>query len=105
LTTSADADSAATFRPPAGLRGRVVEEAGGKPLKSGVVTILGKYMTTTSINSDGKFTFAHLLPGSYDLRIESYEHFSLYETIVIGEENIDKDFAIRSSLSDVLEVK
>jgi len=105
LTVSADANDAGSFRPPAGLRGRVVEEAGGKPLKSGVVTILGKYLTTTSINAEGKFSFAHLLPGSYDLRIESYEHFSLYETVVIGEENIDKEFAIRSSLSDAVDVK
>jgi len=100
LAVSTDASNAGWFRAPAGLRGRVVEEAGGKPLKSGVVTILGKYMTTTSINADGKFIFPHLLPGSYDLRIESYEHFSLYETVVIGEENVDKNFAIRSSLSD-----
>jgi hypothetical protein len=89
-----------SFQLPAGLTGRVVEEAGRAPLKNGAVTILGPYTTTTSINSNGKFVMPHLLPGSYDLRIEVFEHFTLYETVVIGEENVEKEFAIRSSLSD-----
>lgn len=90
-----------SFQLPAGLTGRVVEEAGRAPLKNGAVTILGPYRTTTAINSDGKFVMPHLLPGRYDLRIEVFEHFTLYETVVIGEENVEKEFAVRSSLSDV----
>jgi hypothetical protein len=105
LSETTGASGPGSFRSPAGLKGRVLEAAGGKPLKGGSVTILGSYMTTTSINADGKFIFPHLLPGRYDLRIEAYEHFTLYETVVIGEENVEKAFAVRSSLSDDSEVR
>jgi protocatechuate 3,4-dioxygenase beta subunit len=105
LSETTGATGPGSFRSPAGLKGRVLEAAGGKPLKGGSVTILGSYMTTTSINADGKFIFPHLLPGRYDLRIEAYEHFTLYETVVIGEGNVEKSFAVRSSLSDDSEVR
>ena len=105
LTVSAGTSGPGSFQLPAGLIGRVVEEAGRAPLKGGSVSILGPYRTTTFINADGVFIMPHLLPGSYDLRIEAFEHFTLYATVVIDANNVEKVFAVRSSLSDGPEVK
>jgi hypothetical protein len=82
-----------------GLYGRVVEEADSTPIPHGSVTILGRTRTTISIDPDGKFAIPHLLPGSYDLRVEVFEHFTRYETIVIDDQDIHVDLAVRSNLS------
>jgi hypothetical protein len=65
----------------AGLYGRVIEEADGRAVPQGSVTVLGRTRTTIPIGRDGKFDLPHLLPGSYDLRVEVYEHFTRYETV------------------------
>ena len=83
----------------AGLFGRVVEEADGRSVSQGSITILGRTRTTLPIGPDGKFDLPHLLPGSYDLRVEVYEHFILYETVVIDDRDIHVDLAVRSNLA------
>lgn len=80
-----------------GLTGRVIEEEGGTPLNRGSVTILGKTMSTFPIDAEGRFTIPHLLPGSYDLRVEAYEHFTLNQTVIIGDQDVGMDFTIRSN--------
>jgi len=96
---STGAAGASGTRPLAGLLGTVVEADSGKPLNRGMVTVLGQSMATISIGTNGQFIIPHLLPGSYDLRIEAFEHFTLYETVVIADEEKHVDFKIRSSLS------
>ena len=83
---------------------RIVEEADGKPIPHGSVTILGRTRTTISIDQDGKFFIPHLLPGSYDLRVEVFEHFTRYETIVIDDQDIHVDLAVRSALATAEEI-
>ena len=80
-----------------GLFGRVIEEEGGMPLTHGAITVLGRTMATISIDADGHFTIPHLLPGNYDLRVEAFEHFTLYQTVVIGDEDMHVNFPVRSN--------
>jgi hypothetical protein len=80
-----------------GLYCRIFEEADGKIIPHGSVTILGRTRTTISFDNDGKLFIPHLLPGSYDLRVEVFEHFTHYETIVIDDQDIDVDLAVRSA--------
>jgi len=80
----------------AGIYGRVLEEDNGQPIGKGVVTIMGRTMLTLTIN-DGKFELPHLLPGSYDLRMESFEHFTLYETVVVSDEDVRREFRLLSN--------
>ena len=94
------AGSQSSFRSLAGLVGHAVEEDGVKPVSKGIVTILGQTMSTISIGSDGQFIIPHMLPGSYDLRIEAFEHFTLYETVVIIDEDVQKIFVVRSAKAD-----
>jgi hypothetical protein len=83
----------------AGFFGRVVEVAGGSPISQGSVTVLGGTRTTIPIGPDGKFVLPHLLPGSYDFRVEMYEHFTRYETVVIDDQDVHADLAVRSNLA------
>ena len=107
LPTNAAVQPATAGGPPArsgaqtlaGLIGRVVEEADGKPISQGGVTVLGRTMTTIPVGKDGKFIIPRLLPGSYDLRIEVFEHFTLYKTVVISDQDTQMDFAVRSNLA------
>jgi len=85
--------------PGAALLGRVLEDDGEKPLNRGMVTVLGQSMATISIGADGKFIIPHLLPGSYDLRIEAFEHFTLYQTVVIANDDKAVEFKIRSNMA------
>jgi hypothetical protein len=102
-----DADLSVTARTPissgaqalAGLFGRVVEEADGRPIAQGSITVLGRTRTTIPIGQGGKFDIPHLLPGSYDLRVEVYEHFTRYETVVIDDQDFHVDLAVRSNLA------
>jgi hypothetical protein len=61
--------------------------------------VLGGTRTTIPISQDGKIILPHLLPGSYDLRVEVYEHFTRYETVVIDDRDIHVDLAVRSNLA------
>jgi 5-hydroxyisourate hydrolase-like protein (transthyretin family) len=83
----------------AGLFGRIVEEADGRPIPQGSITFLGVTRTTIPIGQDGKFFLPHLLPGSYDLRVEVYEHFTRYETVVIDDKDVHIELAVRSNLA------
>jgi hypothetical protein len=97
--TTAGVPTLSSAQPLAGLYARVVEEADGRPISQGSVSILGRTRTTISIGRDGKFDLPHLLPGSYDFRVEVYEHFTRYETVVINDQDVHVDLAVRSNLA------
>jgi 5-hydroxyisourate hydrolase-like protein (transthyretin family) len=97
--TTAGVPTSSSAQPLAGFFGRVVEEAGGSPISQGSVTVLGGTRTTIPISQDGKIILPNLLPGSYDLRVEVYEHFTRFETVVIDDRDIHVDLAVRSNLA------
>jgi hypothetical protein len=97
--TTAGVPTSSSAQPLAGFYARVVEEADGRPISQGSVTVLGRTRTTISIGRDGKFDLPHLLPGSYDFRVEVYEHFTRYETVVINDQDVHVDLAVRSNLA------
>jgi len=99
-TGGTGAGSQSSFRALAGLIGHAVEDDGVKPITSGIVTILGQTMSTISIGRDGQFIIPHMLPGSYDLRIEAFEHFTLYETVDVIDEDVQKNFVVRNAKAD-----
>jgi hypothetical protein len=97
--TTAGVPISSGAQPLAGFFGRVVEEEDGRPISQGSVTVLGRTRTTIPIGRDGRFDLPHLLPGSYDFRVEVYEHFIRYETVVIDDRDIHVDLAVRSNLA------
>jgi hypothetical protein len=88
----------------AGIFGRVVEAANGMPISQGSITVLGRTRKTIPIGQDGKFDLPHLLPGSYDLRVEVYEHFTRYESVIIDDKDVHVDLAVRSNLATAEEL-
>jgi hypothetical protein len=102
-SATAPGNSPGSSQPLAGLIGRVIEEEGRTPVARGIVTVLGRTMATISLGSDGTFVIPHLLPGSYDLRVEVFEHFTLYQTVIIGEQDAHVDLPVRSNLATAAE--
>jgi hypothetical protein len=71
------------------IRGHVVEAATQHPI-AGIVTLRG-YMRslTNSLPADGEFEIQNLLPGRYNLKIETFDAATLTQSIVIGNEDVD----------------
>lgn len=71
------------------MRGHVVAEATQLPV-AGIVTFRGFNRSITySLPADGEFEIPDLLPGSYGLKIETFDRSTLNRTIVIGDKDVD----------------
>jgi hypothetical protein len=82
--------------PPAmhSLRGHVVSESTHMPV-AGILTIRGFNRSITySLPADGEFEIPDLLPGSYGLKIETFDRSTWTRTIVVGEKDVDLNLAI-----------
>jgi hypothetical protein len=78
------------------LKGHVVSEATRLPV-AGIVTMHGFNRSITySLPADGEFEIPDLLPGSYGLKIETFDRATLTRTIVVGDKDVDLVLTIPS---------
>ena len=69
------------------LTGRVVNKRTGKPVSRAVITVIKKKQTWITLSrADGYFTFIHLIPGDYTLKIQRVG----YKTKVISKVPLEK---------------
>src|SRR6185295_8289042 len=77
------------------IHGHVVEESTHHPV-AGIVTFRGYARSMTySLPTDGEFEISNLLPGTYGLKIQTFESTSLDRTIVVGNEDLDLNLSVR----------
>jgi hypothetical protein len=87
-------------RPPgaislASIRGRVTDDVSKGPVQGGSVTIAGTTRATFSIDSEGLFQIPRLLPGTYELNIESFRHAAIRQNVVVGDEDVNLNVSAR----------
>ena len=76
------------------MKGHVVAESTHMPV-AGIVTVHGFNRSTTySLPADGEFEIPNLLPGTYGLKIETFDRSTLTQTIVVGEKDIDLNLTV-----------
>jgi hypothetical protein len=76
------------------LRGHLVQESTHRPV-GGIVTFQGYARSATySLPADGEFEISNLLPGSYGLKIETFERSTLTQTIVIEDRDIELNLSV-----------
>jgi hypothetical protein len=76
------------------IHGHVVEESTKRPV-AGIVTFQGYARSMTySLPADGEFEIPNLLPGSYNLTIESFDRSSLTRAIVMEDDDLDIHLAV-----------
>jgi hypothetical protein len=80
-----------TVLAPASLKGRVIEEASGKPIEEGTIKLIGGGSAVAPIGPGGEFEFARLLPGAYDLEVRIFGHSNVLQSIVVGDEETHVD--------------
>jgi hypothetical protein len=91
----ADTHPPGTVIPLAGLKGRIVSAATGAPMK-GVLNILGdSAQAAYAVGNDGSFEIPKLLPGSYNLQVSIFDHYTLNQTVVVGETDTTVELRIR----------
>ena len=79
--------------PLAGLKGLIVDEMTHEPIATGIAYLSGHYGGSVFL-ADGRFEFAKLLPGSYQLEVQGFGYDSVRKTIVIGEEDVKLELSI-----------
>jgi hypothetical protein len=76
------------------MKGHVVAESTGMPV-AGIVTVSGFNRSTVySLPADGEFEIPDLLPGSYGLKIETFDRGTLTRTFVVGEKDLDLNLIV-----------
>jgi hypothetical protein len=76
------------------MKGHVVAESTRMPV-AGIVTVRGFNRSITySLPADGEFEIPDLLPGSYGLKIETFDRATLTRTIVVGEKDVDLNLTV-----------
>jgi hypothetical protein len=76
------------------VKGHVVSESTHMPL-AGIVTVRGfNRAITYSLPADGEFEIPDLLPGSYGLKIETFDRSTWNQTIVVGDKDVDLNLAV-----------
>jgi hypothetical protein len=76
------------------INGHVVAESTRMPV-AGIVTVRGFNRSITySLPADGEFEIPDLLPGSYGLKIETFDRATLTRTVVVGEEDVDLNLMV-----------
>ncbi|HET9130569.1 MAG TPA: hypothetical protein VFO86_06465, partial [Terriglobia bacterium] len=76
------------------VKGHVVSESTHMPV-AGIVTVRGFNRSIFySLPADGEFEVPDLLPGSYGLKIETFDRSTWTQTIVVGEKDVDLNLII-----------
>ena len=71
------------------VRGRVRDEMTLEPITDGTVYLTGHYGASRSLVPDGRFEFARLLPGSYEMEVQVFGHNVIKKTIVVDEDDVN----------------
>jgi hypothetical protein len=94
VVKKSEAASESTAQEMHSLRGHLVQESTHHPV-GGIVTFQGYGRAATySLPADGEFEISNLLPGSYGLKIETFESATLTQTIVIEDKDIDLNLSV-----------
>jgi hypothetical protein len=83
--------------PLAWIHGRVTDDASKEPVFGGSVTLAGKIKVTFPIDSQGQFEIPRLLPGSYDLTIDGFQHTSIRQNLIVGDDDVQLNVSARAS--------
>jgi hypothetical protein len=84
-----------TVIPLAGLRGQIVSDATGQPMR-GVLNVIGDSLQVAfAVGNDGRFEIPKLLPGTYNLQVSIFDHFTLNQTVIIGEADSTVELRVR----------
>lgn len=75
------------------IRGRVVNESTQEPIGGGTVFITGHYGSSFNIDTSGKFEIPRLLPGSYELEIQTFGHNTIRQTILVEESDVNLELS------------
>jgi hypothetical protein len=85
-----------TVVPFARITGRVVEEVTKAPIVEGQVAIgVGTYSHAARIDQDGRFESLHLLPGTYDLKLQIFGHTMNATTIAVEDKDVELELTSR----------
>jgi hypothetical protein len=76
------------------MKGHVVAESTRMPV-AGIVTVRGFNRSITySLPADGEFEIPNLLPGTYGLKIETFDSSTLAQTFVVAEKDVDLNLMV-----------
>jgi hypothetical protein len=84
-----------TTIPLAGLSGRIVSDATGQPMRGALSVIGDSLQVAYAVGNDGKFEIPKLLPGTYNLQVSIFDHFTLNQTVLIGETDSTVELRVR----------
>ena len=77
--------------------GKVVDDTSKEPVFGGSVTLTGRTKATFPIDSLGEFQIPRLLPGSYDISIEGFQHTAIRQTVVVGDDEVRLNVTARAT--------
>jgi hypothetical protein len=83
--------------PLAWIHGKVIDDASKEPVFGGTVTVTGRTRTAFPIDSLGEFQIPRLLPGTYDLSIEGFQHSAVRQSVVVGDEDVSLNVSARAT--------
>jgi hypothetical protein len=75
------------------IQGLVLDEVTHQPITEGTAYLTGHYGGSRSLVPDGRFEFTRLLPGSYDLEVQTFGHDTIRRTIVVDDEDVTLDLS------------
>jgi hypothetical protein len=72
------------------LRGKIVDRETRKAVSAGYVLLTGGVGGRSYyLEADGEFRFPQLLPGSYNIEVQMFDHETVQRTIVLGDDGLD----------------
>jgi hypothetical protein len=80
-----------TVLPPVSFRGRVIEEASGKPIQEGTVRLIGRNSAEAVVGPGGEFEFSGLLAGNYEVEVRIFGHSNVIQPVVVSDQPIHVD--------------
>jgi hypothetical protein len=75
------------------VHGLVLDESTHQPITEGTVYLTGHYGSSRALVPDGRFEFTRLLPGSYELEVQTFGHKNIQKTIVVGEDDLNLELS------------
>jgi hypothetical protein len=78
----------------ASLRGRVAEQASGKPFTEATAVLTSFTSASYNVDSNGEFTIPQLFPGNYNLQIRVSGREQLSRKVTIGDNDINLELIV-----------
>jgi hypothetical protein len=83
--------------PLSAVSGLVLDEMTHEPITEGTVYLTGHYGGSRSLVPDGRFEFTRLLPGGYQLEVQTFGHNTIRKIIVVGEDDVHLDITAKET--------